>query len=239
MKIKGSIQSIFTKLGYTWDLHGFELNFNTTIGDSHTKYYGSATGKEAGKRYSIPLNNIPQSDTFYSIEALYTLNLSYFLGYEHKMIGYVGFGYRSLTNKDNQFSIIYNDGSIPVSGDRRDQEYYYLPIGFYGKERLIGDLWARYALEARLMFYGKNKTQTIYNNVVESLHRYKQKNGYGFKAIFGFDYEILETVDVFIQATLDYWNIPQSSRVYISAYSYYIEPRNNTIQAGIEAGIRF
>lgn len=228
MKIDGTLHTIFAKLAYLGDSTGLEINYLQAF-DINTKYDG---GTMSGK----PLLNIPSKDAFYNVDFKFGTRLRLFNNYDG--LGYIGIGYRYL---DNRIS-----GS---GGYRREQIYYYIPVGFYASDGMFADgLFARYGVEARYLFLGVNKTHIgdAIPDANPGVLKMIQKNNFGLRVHSGFEYFLTKDFKIFLQVSADYWYVRESSTA-IASYtqngvSYrgtFIEPTNNTVQFGVEIGIGF
>lgn len=228
MKIEGALHTIFAKLAYIGEYTGLEINYLQAI-DKNTKYNGSTMS-------GIPLLNIPSKDNFYNIDFKFGKRMNIFDNYDG--LGYIGIGYRYLDNKIS--------GS---GGYKREQIYYYIPVGFYASDGMFTDgLFARYGAELRYLFLGVNKTH-IGDAILDanpSVLKMIQKNNFGLKVYSGFEYFLSDKFKVFVQVSADYWYVRESS-IATASYRYngvlyqgsFVEPMNNTVQFGIEAGIGF
>lgn len=229
MKIDGMLHTIFTKLAYVGDIAGVEVNYIQAF-NANLKYNGSTQG-------GTPLINIPSKDDFFNVDFKIGARLGLYDNYNG--FGYFGIGYRYL---DNRVS-----GS---GGYRREQLYYYIPIGFSASDGMsLGGLFARYGIEFRYMFLGVNRTHIgdAIPNINPSVLTMEQKNSFGLKVHTGFDYFISDYFKLFTQFSADYWYVRESStgittqtknNSYIIKQAW-IEPRNNTFQFGVEVGLGF
>ena len=228
MKIEGALHTIFAKLAYLGDYVGLEFNYLQAI-DQSTQYYGSTMS-------GIPLLNIPSKDNFHNIDFKFGKRLNIFDNYDG--LGYVGIGYRYLDNKIS--------GS---GGYKREQVYYYIPIGFYASDEMFADgLFARYGAEVRYLFLGVNKTHIgdAIANVNPSVLKMIQKNNFGFRVHSGFEYFLSDEFKIFMQISADYWYVRETSTAVttymangLSSQLTLVEPSNNTVQFGIELGVGF
>ncbi len=228
MKIQGALHTIFAKLAYLGDIVGVELNYLQAL-DQSTKYYGSTMS-------GLPLLGTPSNDSFYNVDFKFGKRLNIFDNYDG--LGYIGIGYRYL---NNQLS--------GLGGYRREQTYYYIPIGFHVSDGMFIDgLFARYGAEARYLFLGVNKTHIgdAISNIDPSVLKMIQKNNFGLRVHSGFEYFLSNDFKIFMQISADYWYVRESSTAiatYISnGVSYkgvFVEPANNTVQFGVEFGIGF
>lgn len=229
MKIQGNLHTVFAKLGYLGEDTGLEVNYLQAF-DENTKYFGSTMS-------GIPVLNIPSKDNFWNLDFRFGARMD-MLGDNYDGLAYIGVGYRYLKNK------ISGQG-----GYTREQIYYYIPVGFYAIDGMsIDGLSARYGIEARYLFLGKNKTHLgeAIPSANPSVLTFTQKNNLGFKIYIGFEYEIAKAFKIFTQASADYWYVRDSDTVLATirngtslSQGSFVEPSNNTIQIAIEAGIGF
>ncbi|RDU56704.1 hypothetical protein [Helicobacter sp. MIT 99-5507] len=229
MKINGTLHAFFAKLAYISDFISTEMNYAQSF-NANLKYNGSTQG-------GTPLVNIPSEDNFFNADYKIGARLGLYNNYEG--FGYLGIGYRYLNNRIS--------GS---GGYRREQVYYYVPVGFYASDSMSSrGLFARYGFEFRYMFLGINKTHIgdAIQGINPSVLEMEQKHGLGFRTHFGFDYIMINDFKLFTQLSAEYWYIRESS-VGITTYKdnsgkivqqSWVEPRNNTVQFSIEVGLGF
>ena len=136
---------------------------------------------------------------------------------------YIGFGYRYLLDKDD--GIAYDKVNNVYGIDyKREQVYYYLPMGADFKVAL-GSGW-RFALntEFDVLLRGENKSDGL---------KFRQKSGYGTRASAKVE-KHLPSVGFFAEPFYRYWSIGKSNVV-----DGYIEPKNNTNEFGLRVGASF
>lgn len=228
MRITGNVHTIFTRLGYLGDTVGFDVNYNTTF-NNNTYYYGSTMS-------GIPILNVPSKDRFWDSK-IRVGSIIDFLSNGSSGLAYVGFGYRYLKNK-----------VLNIGGYTREQIYYYIPIGFYSNSKLVDYFYIRYGFEFKWIVMGINKTHIgeVMPTIDTPILKFNQKNNFGINGHVGFEYKINDYAGFFTQLRVEYLYVKDSNVIKVSytdrgvkQTSYFVEPTNNTIQAGIEAGFTF
>ena len=227
MKIDGTFHTIFAKLAYINTI-STEINYIQSF-NANLKYNGSTQG-------GTPLINIPSKDSFFNIDYKIGARIGDYASYDG--FGYVGIGYRYLNNRIS--------GS---GGYEREQAYYYIPTGYYASDCITSILFARYGFEFRYVFLGVNKTHIgdALPGISPSVLKMEQKHNLGFKTYVGFDFFVSDSMKIFTQLSAEYWYIRESSTS-MTTYKNsdgsiiqqsWVEPKNNTIQLGIEIGFGF
>ena len=118
------------------------------------------------------------------------------------------------------------------AGYDRQSHYVYVPIGFNTLRNLAGnwlmsanaefDLWIRGTQTTDL---GKFGGPTIHS---------KQNSGYGLRGSLGFEYTTKEAAFI-VKPFARYWNVAKSE---VDSFGGY-EPKNNTIEIGLDLTLRF
>lgn len=228
MQIRGDIQTINTRLGYLGDSVGFDVKYDTTF-DNDTFYYGSTIS-------GMPILHVDSKDTFWDAKFRFG-SVTNFLSTSGTGLAYIGFGYRYLKNK-----------VIHIGGYTREQIYYYIPVGFYMHDRIVGNTYARYGLELKWLFNGVNKTHLgeVLPTIDTPIMKFKQRNNLGINTHLGIEYKFDDLAGFFAQFRVDYLYVRDSNIIGatytdngVANKAYFVEPANNTIQAGLELGLTF
>jgi hypothetical protein len=135
---------------------------------------------------------------------------------------YVGFGYRYFVDRD--------DGSEPADY-RREQAYYYLPLGADLKVLLPANWRLNFNAEVDFLLYGRNKTY-LFGEMT-----FRQKNGYGWRAAIRLEKDF-KYAGFFVEPFYRSWYIGDSN---IKEYGgfYFVEPENRTHEFGAKIGASF
>lgn len=170
--------------------------------------------------------------TPYKYSGSKTDNKNYFFdtallgGLEFKMGGnfyaspYIGFGYRYLEDKKSKDPFDY----------KREQAYYYLPVGADWKNPLASGWGLAFNTEVDILLSGRNTTHDVSDS---GKLKFRQKSGYGWR--LGAKVEKnLHSVDVFAEPFFRYWNISRSDIVH-----GFVEPKNRTEEYGLRIGVSF
>lgn len=108
--------------------------------------------------------------------------------------------------------------------------------------------YVRYGFEFKWIFVGTNKTHIgeVIPTIDTPILKFNQKNNFGINGHVGFEYKINDYAGFFTQVRVEYLYVKDSNVIKasytdrgIKQTSYFVEPTNNTIQAGIEAGFTF
>ncbi|WP_316673314.1 hypothetical protein [uncultured Tolumonas sp.] len=144
---------------------------------------------------------------------------------------YTGFGFRYLNNDSR------GETSTGAWGYQRVSRYYYLPIGVTNRFALENSSVLESMIEFDYLIRGQQTSKLSDVSASYPDLENRQDSGYGIK--FSSMYRVN---DFAIGPYIDYWNINKSDAVVYSAGdSTYIgyEPKNNTVEFGIKASMRF
>nr|WP_321268963.1 hypothetical protein [uncultured Tolumonas sp.] len=144
---------------------------------------------------------------------------------------YTGLGFRYLRNDSR------GETSTGYWGYQRESHYYYLPVGVNHRFSLNNTAVLDSMLELDYLITGQqtSKLSDVSSDYPDLKNR--QDSGYGIK--FSSMYRVN---DFAIGPYVDYWNINKSDTVIFSdsTSTYYgYEPKNNTVEIGIKASMRF
>ncbi len=135
---------------------------------------------------------------------------------------YAGLGSRFL--KDNE--------SGDPAGYDRQSHYVYLPIGFKTLRNLAGN-WLMSANAEFDLWISGTQTTDLGKFGGPTIHS-KQNSGYGLRGSLGFECPTKD-VTYIIQPFVRYWNVAKSEVDSSGGY----EPKNNTIELGLDLTLRF
>ncbi len=154
-----------------------------------------------------------------------------------------GFGYRYLN--DDTSSKTSTVGSTMYYGYQRESNYYYLPLGFEVSNQphngwsfmVRGEYdWFIYGLQKSHLSDGNPFISTKNDDIENS-----QRKGFGLRGSLQIRKALIHANLIF-EPFVRYWNIEDSKtvRAFVDgAYGNYIEPHNNTIEAGFKLGVQF
>ncbi len=194
---------------------GWFFKFNGRFAYGKVDYTGSGTS-----------SNNP--DYYYEVRPLF--------GKDHEVgnsvwAPYTGFGFRYLNNDSR------GETSTGAWGYQRVSRYYYLPIGVTNRFALENSSVLESMIEFDYLIRGQQTSKLSDVSASYPDLENRQDSGYGIK--FSSMYRVN---DFAIGPYIDYWNINKSDAVVYSAGdSTYIgyEPKNNTVEFGIKASMRF
>jgi len=137
-----------------------------------------------------------------------------------KIIPFSGLAYRYLINRLDELA----------GGYKREQSYYYLPLGVeasipwpYDKRFRLG---ARTELD--ILLHGKHTTGP------PDPQTFTQSSGWGFQFAPGARYDLTKELAVTAELYFRYWKIATSTES-----GGYVEPRNATSEYGVKLGVAF
>jgi len=141
---------------------------------------------------------------------------------------YLGVGYRYHLDKDD--GIVYDKAnSVYVVDPKREQTYYYLPLGADFKIPLGSGWRLAFNTELDLLLRGRNTT----TSELSGEHNFRQNSGYGLRASAKIE-KHLQSVGFFAEPFYRYWNISKSDMDGI-----WYEPKNRTQEFGLRIGATF
>ncbi|MDR3256296.1 MAG: hypothetical protein LBT18_01345 [Endomicrobium sp.] len=147
---------------------------------------------------------------------------------------YCGLGYRCLINKR---------GDDPRGYDRESQ-YLYLPMGVNVKYKCKKELTFDICGEFGLLLFGIQKSD--FKEIIGEIIENKQNKGYGLRLSCKIS-KVVKKTTFFIGPFIRYWNIDKSDEVpikillvngeLVDGKSY--EPKNYTLESGVQLGVSF
>ncbi len=150
--------------------------------------------------------------------------------------GLIGFDFPQATVVDTIYTGIGdrylddNGGSDPAGYDRQSN-YLYLPVGFKTLRNLSGNWLMSANAEFDILVEGR-QTSDLSGFGFGMIHN-RQNSGYGLRGSLGFEYTAKEVAFI-IQPFVRYWNIDESE-----GSKGWVEPKNNTIEIGLDLTFRF
>lgn len=162
--------------------------------------------------------NVDSPDALFNLRS--SIGYAARVGADIDLVPYLGLGYRLLVDD-------LPDGLV-CSGYRREQSYYYLPLGVVGEAR-----------RGKWRFGGRAEYDYFVKGVNNSGgDRFTQDSGYGLQcSIFAeyFDPAARPRMSYGVEPYVHYWNVDASTL----AASLYYEPSNNNTLYGIRAWVGF
>jgi len=136
---------------------------------------------------------------------------------------YIGLGYRYLLDKDDGVAYDKVNGVYGIDY-KREQIYYYLPMGADFKVALGSGWRLAFNTELDILLRGENKSDG---------HEFRQNSGYGTRVSAKVE-KHLQSVGFFAEPFYRYWNISKSD-----TDGGWYEPKNNTNEFGLRIGVIF
>jgi hypothetical protein len=154
----------------------------------------------------------------YFVDTIFAGGLEAKLGENSSVSPYLGFGYRYLQDK----------GDAHPASYKREQVYYYLPMGADWKITPATTWMISFNTEFDILLRGENTTH------LGGEMEFRQKSGYGLRASAKVE-KNLQSVGIFAEPFFRYWNISESDT---NQYGFY-EPKNRTQEFGLRIGASF
>jgi len=154
----------------------------------------------------------------YFVDMIFAGGLGFKLSEKFSISPYIGLGHRYLVDEENS-----ND---PYDY-KREQTYYYMPIGADWKILPTPAWKLTLNTEADILLRGENYTH-LYGGM-----KFRQKSGYGFRTAFKIERN-LKSMGIFAEPFYRYWEIKESDVV-----DGWIEPKNKTQEFGLRIGVSF
>lgn len=216
MTTKGPLGGINGAYNFTFS-NGFFLQPDLRIAFGRTEYKSNRTGRSIGKDFSNML-----------FETRFLFGKKFNLGEKTQLIPFLGVGYRF--KSDDSRRVITTTGH---HGYYRDSQYLYIPLGLTLHQQ-INHCWSLSpTLEFDWFLHGHQ-----YSGIYGGLHHHQEK-GFGFRG------DLMVTCkfrkgSLSFGPFINYWNIRDSDIVWVpSRRAYYIEPYNQTTEAGIKIKYNF
>ena len=150
---------------------------------------------------------------------------------------YIGLGYRHLNNDSSE--MLSSTGAI---GYERASNYYYSPIGFIFTTKLKNKWSVSFQSEYDYFIKGLQKSNLYDINPKYSNLKNNQNKGYGIRGFLNFQ-KRFDSIGVKMGPFIKYWNIKKSDKQIImqenNTITYGIEPKNDSIEAGIKIELEF
>lgn len=146
---------------------------------------------------------------------------------------YFGVGYRYLNNDSGG-----RQTTTGHWGYERESNYYYLPIGARLSLSVADHTSVGGLIEADIFLFGRQRSHL--GDVVPGYETIEndQESGYGLRASVFIEHEF-KVMAVVLEPYVRYWDIADSEITWGSDFTGWIEPENQTIEAGLKLGVRF
>jgi hypothetical protein len=169
----------------------------------------------------------------------YVIELRSIFGFEAKLSRslslspYLGFGYRYLNNDSGG-----RQTTTGFFGYERESNYYYLPLGARLSLSVADQTRVGASVEGDVFLSGKQRSHL--GDVVPGFETVEndQETGYGLRASVFIEHEF-KRAGVFVEPYIRYWDIDDSEIAIASDFSAWIEPENQTLEAGLKLGAWF
>jgi hypothetical protein len=152
-----------------------------------------------------------------------------FAGLGSEAFIYTGFGYRYLND----------DSSDYAGGYERQSNYYYLPIGISG---LGSNQWnglIGMTFEVDFLIEGLQKSHLSDAGLGYPDVENKQKRGWGLRSSIQFEFPMSQTTSITLEPYARFWMIDDSEEKLIDTDTSVFEPKNETVEVGVNMMIRF
>jgi hypothetical protein len=158
---------------------------------------------------------------------------------------YVGFGVRQLVDKSGG-RVISVGGSNYLGYDRK-QTFYYLPVGFSAELQSPKPDGIDIGVNGEVDIFYKGYQNSHLTDMDELSGvsnedgTFPQNRGIGIRASVKF-IKHFPTMDFYVEPFVRYWHIKQSKVLLLDvlgSQGFFVEPENNTLEAGSKMGIRF
>ena len=146
---------------------------------------------------------------------------------------YLGFCFRGLFNRVNDYTIIKDGNPAKIVGYDRYSMYLYIPLSIILRSELDNEWLFSFTPEFDLFLIGQQISGIDANGDGEPIKN-EQYRGYGFRVSSRVSKKIEDKFAVFLEPIVKYWNIADSDIV-----NRFLEPKNNTVEYGVKVGITF
>lgn len=229
---------IMEEEGRMYGVSGFYV-FNNLFGDNLKELKFKVDGKISNGQIDYTsvstgsLNNI--DDIMFEIRgvAMQKYRTSDLL----TLIPYLGFGYRYLN--DDSSGLRSTTGAY---GYERVSNYFYSPVGIETLAQWRNGWLLGFTAEFDIFWHGVQHSHLSDVNVSYSDLENSQSSGYGVRGSFKFGKKIAK-MEFLIEPFIKYWDIDTSTiesisySGFITGYGY--EPKNESTEIGVKAGIKF
>ncbi|MDR1244532.1 MAG: hypothetical protein LBJ98_00950 [Endomicrobium sp.] len=185
-----------------------------------------------------------RTDWYQEHRLLYGLALS-FNDNASVVMPYLGFGFRGLFNRVNDYNYIKDGNPAKIFGYDRYSMYLYIPLGIILRWELDNEWLFSLNPEFDLFLIGQQISGIDTNGSGKPTEN-AQHGGYGFRISSKVSKKIGDEFTVFLEPFIKYWNIADSDKKFYSVvesgtikYGDFFEPKNNTMEYGVKIGITF
>ena len=224
VKVRGVMYGLVTAYTYHPDRFMLKLEGRNSFGQVDYSQPSSGSNDNTGD-YVFEGRVLAGYDVYYSETSSTTYSV------------YSGFGYRFLSDPGGGTVT-----TLGLLGYDRKSNYYYLPIGLQGASPL-GETWTiKATVELDILLAGRQTSELSTADPRYSDLDNDQNSGYGLRGAIRFQ-RAGERFDLAIEPFIRYWNIKDSERnnAYFRGVSIgeFIEPANNTLEAGVGLSASF
>ena len=222
-------------LNYVYSIHPDPADIRNPFGKKMERLYFGLESRYAEGRVDYESNGTGTMDDIddYVAEVRGIFGFETMLTKSLSLSPYFGFGYRYLNNDSGN-----RQTTTGHRGYERESNYYYLPVG----ARMVLDVTSTTligaSIEADVFLSGKQRSHI--GDVVPGYETVKndQESGYGARASVFIEHEF-DTASVFIEPYIRYWDVDNSEIAMGSDFTFWIEPENKTVEAGLRFGAAF
>lgn len=150
-----------------------------------------------------------------------------------KLTPFLGFGYRYLNVEDPK-----KNTTTGAFGYERESNYLYVPIGLKMNTEIDKDWNLDIAAEYDVFVDGEQKSHLSDGGFHDPDIVNQQNRGYGVRASIDLTRKT-NSMGFLVGTYMRWWDIGASEKAYLDSYYYAVEPKNETLEVGVRAGITF
>lgn len=219
-------------IGYAYTYRGWLPFFNQDDQKGMVMAEGRSAWGQVDYTGSGTLDNIDDA----LFEGRLTAGYEFSFTQQVTVLPFFGFGYRYLN--DDMGGRVTSTGA---HGYERESNYYYSPVGVFVEKPLAHEMSVRACFEYDHFWQGRQISH-LSNVAGYSDVRNKQQKGFGLRSSVRVKKRV-KRWDLFIEPFARYWNIKRSKESEVIYNGFVsgtgIEPKNNSLEAGIRLGAAF
>lgn len=225
MDFRGALLGVTATYNYNFVNHFFMgADFRLAFGKAN--YRGGITDLE--KKTTKPATSKGIINSL--LETRLLVGKKYMTGNGLRISPYTGVGYRLKSDFSSRNLFITHDSTVSGRGYNRASQYFYVPFGLTVTKELNQEWSVAATGEYDLFILGKQWSGTA--------HFHTQRHGYGLKA----DVSVAKRINnksISFGPFIYYWNVKNSNVIRDRRGHYWIEPKNTTVEAGLQLKFRF
>jgi hypothetical protein len=173
------------------------------------------------------------------------LGKDYYGSKNSRITPYIGFGVRQLVDKSGGRDVIAN--GIDFLFYDRKETYLYFPLGFSAEMQSPrpNGIYMHVNGEVDVLYKGYQNSHNTDMDAISGVSNedatFPQMRGFGLRASLKIT-KHFPLMDIYAEPFIRYWNIKESKVVSIQTFGStgdFVEPDNNTLEAGSKLGVRF